>query len=104
MGGSDYCRATPDSLFEIPKPILSKGIGIDGLPPHIRNSKILTGNNLGRLGNVERLPSADDIAKVVDRATFQDIESKAPEGLHRYAQKLLDQGQTWEALCWLSSK
>lgn len=101
MGGSDYCRATPESLFEIPKPILTKGIGIDGLPEHIRNSAILTGNNLGRLGNVERLPHPEDIAKVVGSASLQELELGEQEDIHRFAQKLLDQGQTWEALCWL---
>jgi flavin reductase (DIM6/NTAB) family NADH-FMN oxidoreductase RutF len=101
MGGNDYCRATPESLFEIPKPVLTKGVGIDQLPPHIRNSTILTGNNLGRLGNVERLPHPTDIAKVVDPASYQKIKAQGPEAIHRFAQTHMEQGRTWEALCWL---
>ena len=61
MGGSWYSRAIKESLFEIPKPIKTKGIGIDKLPKQIRESNVLTGNNLGRLGNIEELPNTKDI-------------------------------------------
>ena len=54
-GGSYYTRAR-DGFFEIPKPISTLGIGVDSIPSEIRNSTILTGNNLGMLGNVEQLP------------------------------------------------
>lgn len=56
MGGNYYVRAQGDALFEVPKPIRQKGIGVDALPEAIRNSSILTGNDLGMLGNVEALP------------------------------------------------
>lgn len=56
MGGDYYVRANGDALFEVPKPIRQKGIGVDALPDAIKNSKILTGNDLGMLGNVETLP------------------------------------------------
>ena len=59
MGGSWYTRSSGDALFEIPKPTRTKGIGVDMLPESIRNSNVLTGNNLGRLGNVSELPSKD---------------------------------------------
>ncbi|HEX8330910.1 MAG TPA: flavin reductase family protein [Hymenobacter sp.] len=60
LGGDWYCRASGASLFEVPKPNRHIGIGIDQLPPHIRNSDVLTGNELGRLANIERdaLPAA----------------------------------------------
>ncbi|MBL4709965.1 MAG: flavin reductase family protein [Flavobacteriales bacterium] len=57
MGGDFYVRAQGEALFEVPKPIRQKGIGVDALPEEIRNSSILTGNDLGMLGNVEVLPS-----------------------------------------------
>jgi len=69
MGGSWYNHANGEALFEIPKPIRTKGIGVDQLPDSIRNSHILTGNNLGRLGNMEKLP---------ERASILEIE-KDPE-------------------------
>lgn len=59
MGGDWYCRAQGDALFEIEKPVKNKGIGVDQIPQNIRESHILTGNDLGQLGNVEQLP--DDI-------------------------------------------
>jgi len=59
-GGSYYTRAK-DGFFEIPKPITTLGIGVDQIPLEIRNSTILTGNNLGVLGNVEQLPTEMDV-------------------------------------------
>lgn len=56
MGGNWYTRANKDSLFEIPKPLQTKGIGIDSLPKHAINSEVLTGNDLGRLGNIAQKP------------------------------------------------
>ena len=61
LGGNWYCRASGDALFEIPKPLRRKGIGVDQIPPKVSNSKVLTGNNLGRLGNVEALPTAEQV-------------------------------------------
>lgn len=56
MGGDWYCRANGEALFTVPKPLEKIGIGIDQLPEVIRNSKVLTGNDLGMLANVEQLP------------------------------------------------
>ncbi len=59
-GGSYYTRAR-DGFFEIPKPVFTLGIGVDHIPSEIRNSSVLTGNNLGMLGNVAFLPTDDDV-------------------------------------------
>ncbi|MEL7222784.1 MAG: flavin reductase family protein [Bacteroidota bacterium] len=101
MGGSWYCRATGDALFEIPKPIRTKGIGVDQLPENIRLSNVLTGNNLGRLGNVEQLPSEEQIKAFVAkdevlRTLLQ--EENSMDKRHQYAQGLLMVGQTEAAL------
>ena len=61
MGGSWYTRCTEKSIFEIPKPLNTKGIGVDNLPKHIYKTEILTGNNLGRLGNFNEIPSESEI-------------------------------------------
>ena len=61
-GGSYYSRAKA-GFFEIPKPIATLGIGVDSIPKPIKNSTILTGNNLGLLANVEMLPSKQDVNK-----------------------------------------
>lgn len=62
MGGNYYSRASGASVFEVEKPLDIPGIGIDALPAFIRESHLLTGNELGRLGNVPALPSRDDVA------------------------------------------
>lgn len=61
MGGDWYCRAHGDALFEVPKPNERKGIGFDQLPQSVRQSNTLTGNELGRLANIEKLPTAEEI-------------------------------------------
>ena len=62
MGGNWYCRADKNSMFEIQKPITTIGIGVDKIPVDIRNSTVLTGNDLGLLGSVEVLPKTEEIA------------------------------------------
>ena len=61
LGGDWYCRVPPESLFKVAKPVKTVGIGVDSIPFAIRNSKILNGNNLGQLGNVETLPTDEEI-------------------------------------------
>lgn len=67
MGYNWYCRASGDALFELPKPGHA-GIGFERLPAHVRESRVLTGNNLARLAGVAQLPDADDI-----HARWRDI-------------------------------
>ncbi len=96
MGGSWYTRSSGDSLFEIPKPIRTKGIGVDGLPKSIQNSTVLSGNNLGRLGNVEDLPSASEID---DISKLDEVKSLSkPKELHTVAKRILEAGDTKKAL------
>lgn len=99
MGGSWYCRAGGNALFEIPKPIKTKGIGIDQLPNAIKNSTVLTGNNLGRLGNVEELPSSEEVQELKSKAYYRKLLVLAtPEEIHRLAQKHLENNDTELAL------
>jgi flavin reductase (DIM6/NTAB) family NADH-FMN oxidoreductase RutF len=88
MGGDFYCRAHGDNVFVVPKPNTKLGIGFDQLPERIRNSKILSGNDLARLANVEKLPNAESPANT---GTFNE------EAKHRSAKKLLDDGKIEEA-------
>ena len=93
MGGNWYCRAHGDALFEIEKPITTLGVGVDALPESIRNSKVLTGNNLGQLGNIETLPSADEIAQMKAKG----IATLTEEQLHLEIKKLVDVNAVKEA-------
>jgi flavin reductase (DIM6/NTAB) family NADH-FMN oxidoreductase RutF len=95
MGGSWYTRSSGYSLFEIPKPIRTKGIGVDALPESIRNSTILSGNNLGRLGNVEELPNEKEIENI---SSHVSVSEKNREELHLLAKEILEAGNTKKAL------
>lgn len=95
MGGSWYSRSSGSSLFEIPKPIRTKGIGVDALPASIRNSTVLTGNNLGRLGNVEELPNEKEIENI---STLEAVSGKNSKELHLQAKEILEAGDTQKAL------
>ena len=57
LGGNFYARNNENNIFEVPKPLVTKGIGYDQLPNEIKQSHIFTGNDLGMLANVEILPS-----------------------------------------------
>ncbi len=108
LGGDWYCRVGVDNLFEVEKPIRTLGIGVDSIPASIRNSEILTGNNLGQLGNVESFPSDEEIASIrfdqelreILDATIGDPLTRERE-LHQYARKLLESGdvnKAWKVL------
>lgn len=103
MGGNWYCRANKDAMFEIKKPITSVGIGYDQIPDDIKNSKILTGNDLGKLGGIEELPNETDVNeyKLIELSDiFVSLEDKPAElelELHKMAQKLLKENKLEEA-------
>lgn len=97
MGGSYYVRATGDALFEIPKPIRSKGIGVDQLPPHAINSDVLTGNDLGRLGNLASLPTAE----MIDTERQLLGNTNDLKEIHKTAKSLIESGETERALATL---
>ncbi len=84
-GGNWYCRANGDSLFEIEKPLRTKGIGIDQLPESIRNSTILTGNNLAQLANIHQIPTPEQMQNSHFETATQDFETT-----HHHAKFYLD--------------
>ncbi len=97
-GGSFYSRAR-DGFFEIPKPLSTLGIGVDQIPEAIRNSTVLTGNNLGVLANVEALPNTE----VVDNFAQEHPEyvGISEEKKHTFAQQYLDKNDVesaWKVL------
>jgi flavin reductase (DIM6/NTAB) family NADH-FMN oxidoreductase RutF len=101
MGADYYCRASGNALFEVAKPNTALGIGVDALPLTIRNSHILTGNNLGQLANVQQQPVIDPAFEDVHLKNIFQYYSIAPEEmekeLHLYAQKLLEKDKVQEA-------
>ncbi len=65
MGGNWYSRAN-QGMFEVPKPITTLGIGVDEIPDFIKQSAVFNGNDLGMLGNIESLPSEEEITTFVN--------------------------------------
>lgn len=105
MGKDFYCRASGDAIFEVPKPNTKLGIGVDALPSAIRNSAVLTGNELGILANsteipVVAVPSDDERLKQI----LQDYDkenSLLQNALHTYAKELLNRHEVdlaWQVL------
>lgn len=76
MGGNWYSRAK-SGLFEVEKPLTTLGIGVDALPEGIRFSKVLSGNDLGMLANVEQLPEGVDATL----SPSEEIQKKAKKKL-----------------------
>lgn len=103
MGGNWYCRANSDSMFEIKKPIMTIGIGYDSIPEDIRNSEILSGNDLGKLGGIEQLPDETDVNdhKLIELADLfvdlEDDQEKLELELHKLAKQELKEDKLKEA-------
>lgn len=104
MGGNLYSRASGDAVFEVRKPGLTMGMGVDQLPENIRNSEVLTGNDLGKLGLIESLPEASEIATFKETETAQSIlngygsnPAELELQLHKAAHDLLVAGNVEDA-------
>jgi flavin reductase (DIM6/NTAB) family NADH-FMN oxidoreductase RutF len=101
LGEDWYCTVEPANLFRVEKPNIHLGIGIDALPPAIRQSRILTGNDLGQLANVDALPAVDpafDDERLRQIFHYYAVSPDEMEAeLHSYARRLLAQGKVREA-------
>jgi flavin reductase (DIM6/NTAB) family NADH-FMN oxidoreductase RutF len=60
MGANWYSRSN-EGMFEVEKPLSTLGIGVDSVPEFVKNSSIFDGNDLGKLGNVEAIPTEEEI-------------------------------------------
>ena len=102
MGGNWYTRATP-GMFEVPKPLQTLGLGVDAIAKEVRNSKYLSGNDLGKLGNVERLPTAGEVQELLDSDSRLSalVKEAGEEKLHLTAKEYLekdDPATAWKIL------
>jgi len=101
LGGNWYAKVTADNLFEVEKPNAELGIGFDNLPDTIKNSKILTGNQLGQLANVHEMPLIDPafedekLKNIFQYFSIDPVEME--KELHLYAAELLNKGKVSEA-------
>jgi flavin reductase (DIM6/NTAB) family NADH-FMN oxidoreductase RutF len=101
LGSDWYCAVNENNLFEVEKPNTQIGIGVDALPSAIRNSNILSGNDLGQLANVNEIPGIDpsfDDANLKQIILYYSINPADMEKqLHSYAKKLLSAGKVKDA-------
>ncbi len=109
LGANWYARVNSNNIFEVEKPNTKLGIGIDALPPNILSSKILTGNNLAQLANLNEFPFVDpafDDDKLKNIFQYYSIDpGEMEKELHFYAKELLDKGkvrEAWQVLLTLS--
>ncbi|MBO9566927.1 MAG: flavin reductase family protein [Niastella sp.] len=105
LGGDWYCRVDESNLFQVEKPNVKLGIGIDALPVPIRNSNILTGNNLGQLANVHDMPVVDPAFHDDRLKNIIQYYAVSPDEMEKelqlYAKELLDSGNVtaaWQIL------
>jgi flavin reductase (DIM6/NTAB) family NADH-FMN oxidoreductase RutF len=101
-GGNYYNRAKK-GFFEIPKPSQTLGIGVDAMPDQVRNSMILTGNDLGMLGNIEQLPTNQEIGKFIKNVSerYPNINTMSHREKHKIARNYLSYGDivsAWKLL------
>jgi flavin reductase (DIM6/NTAB) family NADH-FMN oxidoreductase RutF len=95
LGGDYYSRVQGSAIFTVPKPLDKCGIGIDQIPISIRSSRILTGNDLGILGNVEQLPDLKSVKAYAD--VNPSLSKISKDALHLKAQTCLTEGRVEEA-------
>jgi flavin reductase (DIM6/NTAB) family NADH-FMN oxidoreductase RutF len=101
LGGDWYCKIDEHNLFQVEKPNTNLSIGIDTLPAAIRQSSVLTGNNLAQLANIEEVPPIDpafDDNRLRNIFQYYSVSPAEMENeLHVYAKQLLDAGKVREA-------
>ena len=98
LGGDWYCRVHGNNIFKLPKPLDKIGIGVDQLPPHIRNSRVLTGNNLGLLASVENLPERVRFeGNDEETLAFEQARLEGEEAIHKLAKKYVEQNRIDDA-------
>ncbi len=103
MGGHFYARAHGNALFELAQPNTQLGVGVDSLPPEARNSTVLTGNDLGKLGALLAIPDETEVNeyKLTELSDIfiahKDQPSTLLNALHQHAHDLLAQDRVDEA-------
>jgi hypothetical protein len=98
LGGNWYSRSN-QGLFEVPKPLSTLGIGVDAIPNFIKESTVFTGNDLGMLGNIEALPTMEEVSIFVKQnfAVKGVLSSDDAVKVHLEAKKYLDSNDVFSA-------
>ena len=101
MWGNYYCHVTENSIFEIEKPLSTLGVGVDALPEDLIVSNTFSGNELGRLGNIAKIPTAQEIKEFSKSSEIQKILQADPKSrksaLYDLAKDYLTKGDVFTA-------
>ncbi|HWA35320.1 MAG TPA: flavin reductase family protein [Cyclobacteriaceae bacterium] len=97
MGGDNYLRMSERNIFTVPKPSDKLGIGFDQIPDELLRSKVLTGNDLGRLASIEQLPSPSESQEIMQDEEVRTVLKEGPDASHRLAQQFIKLGKTFDA-------
>jgi len=100
MGRAFYVRASGDAVMPIFQSVPEIVIGFDQLPEKVRNSNVLTGNNLGQLAGLKVWPTRKEAENFLEsnksiQSQFENCEND--DQLFKLAKKLLDDGDQREA-------
>ncbi|UFH36603.1 flavin reductase family protein [Flavobacterium acetivorans] len=98
LGGNWYSRSN-QGLFEVPKPLVTLGIGVDAIPNHVKESAVFDGNDLGKLGNIEALPTIEEVSIFVKQnfSVKGVLSSDDKQKVHQEAKKYLDNDDVFSA-------
>lgn len=98
LGGNWYSRSN-QGLFEVPKPLSTLGIGVDSIPKYVKESIVFNGNDLGKLGNIEALPTTEEVSIFVKQnfSIKAVLSSDDLEKVHLEAKKYLNDNDVLSA-------
>lgn len=109
LGRAYYVRASGDAIFDVYQAASEVALGFDQLPDSIRNSPILTGNDLAQIAGQKAFPSAERIRKLkredtlIQNLLLEYAEDKAGclLALHQKAKQLIQTADTEKAFALL---
>lgn len=97
MGRAYYTRASGDAIHTIVQPVTQISIGFDELPDHVKNSKLLTGNDIGRLASLTKWPEKEEAKKIIDDQKISELDNfkgkNQLQNIHFHAKQLIDAGE-----------
>jgi flavin reductase (DIM6/NTAB) family NADH-FMN oxidoreductase RutF len=98
LGGNWYSRSN-QGLFEVEKPLTTLGVGVDAIPDFIKQSAVFDGNDLGKLGNVDALPTEEEITIFVKQnfAVKGVLSSDDKNKIHLKAKEYLNNNEVLSA-------
>jgi flavin reductase (DIM6/NTAB) family NADH-FMN oxidoreductase RutF len=101
--GSNWYSRSNMGLFEVPKPLTTLGVGVDVIPGFIKDSAVFDGNDLGKLGNIEALPTTEEVSIFVKEnfSVKGVLSSDDLTKIHLEAKKYLDKddiASAWKVL------